>query len=1165
MKRETRQFAEKLWPLSATQFFGVFNDNAFKMVAVLSVIGKSSDYSNDAIFLSFLTVVYVLPFLIFPVLAGYMADRFIKRNVMIVAKVAELLIMILGGYALYKFDAWGMWPLIGIMFFMAAQSAFFSPAFNAVLPEIFQERDISRANGIVGLLTFLAIITGVGGGVMIKGLSGDNLWYCGVVFSLFSSFGLIAVIRALPGKKPENFTLWGWGLFTKNHKGFKLIIQKRSILFSILGEAYFLAMGTALQALLLIFAKYSLNMTNDIDIGIIQLAPAFGIGIGCYMAGRLSASKVELGLVPYGAAGLSLFLLTTVVFPGAPVEISGHLIYPNVLISLLMLGVSGGIFVIPLRAYQQQMSDQETRGSLLANANVICFSTILFAGLLMLFLTGGDEAASGSGGGFLPFIKAYCYNFSPAPIFMGMAAFTLLVTICAFTLLPELAMRFAAVTLTHTLYKMRVIGRDNIPQKGGALIVANHVSFVDGLLLSASSSRVIRFLLHEDFYSHPLLHRLFKWLNFIEVPNPNKPKGVKDTIEKTREALRNGDLVCIFPEGQLTRNGVMGKFKKGYSLMIPEDMDIPIIPVHLGRVWGSIFTYYYGKLKFRLPKKVPYPVTVTIGKPVSGDIAPFALRQKISEIAADSAMLPEVGEKVVHSAFAKLAKRHPFGKTFFDSEGEGIANFAMLLRGMLLSCEIRRRTKERYVGILLPNSTHTAVATLAVMMADKVPAMLNFSVSDSTLDDCIAKAELDCIITSKMFIKKANITKRNEMYFLEDIAKGISTSQKIKYIMAGIVLPHRMLMRFLSPLTSMDVLGDAVILFSSGSSGSPKGVVLSHHNISSNVSSFMHVMGWEPSKDSLLGNLPLFHSFGMTTNFSLPMISGTKVVYLANPLDSVAVGKIISAHKLTVLLATPTFLQNYIRKCTSEQLSSVRFTIVGAERLRPELSKKFRDMTGRTILEGFGCTELSPVVSINIAESFLELGYKSGPSGSAGHPIPEVAVKVVNLDSGEDLPSGEEGLLLVKGPNVMQRYLKEPQKTAEVIKDGWYNTGDIAKIDAKGYIHITGRLSRFSKIAGEMVPHEVVEQVIADLLKLENRVIAVMGVPDDKKGEKLVVPYTEIPLSPEDIVKELRSKKIIPNLWIPKKENFIKVDEIPVLGSSKLDLPALKKIIDFYL
>ena len=1165
MKSETKKFASKLWPLSTTQYFGVFNDHAFKMVAVLSVIGKSSDYSNDAIFISFLTVVYVLPFLLMPVLAGYLADRFIKRNVMIVAKIAELLIMLLGALALYKFDEWGMWPLIAIMFMMASQSAFFSPAFNAILPEIFTERDISRANGLVGLLTFLAIITGVGGGVMIKELSGENLWYCGAVFSIFSLFGLIAVTKSLPGKRPENYTTWGLGLFTKNHKGFKLILNNRSILFAILGEAYFLAMGTALQALLLIFAKYSLKMNNDIDIGVIQLAPAFGIGIGCYLAGRLSAGKVELGLVPYGAAGLTLFLLTTVLFPGTPFEISHHILYPNVLISLFMLGIAGGLFVIPLKAYQQYKSDQETRGSLLANANVICFSTILFAGLLMLFLTGGDKGAAASGGGFLPFIKTYCFSLSPAPIFMGMAVLTSLITICAFTILPELAMRFAAVTLTHTLYKLTIRGSENIPERGPVLLVSNHVSFVDGLLLSASSSRIIRFMLTEDFYRHPLLYPIFKWLNFIEVPNPNKPKGIKEAIKKAHKALENGDVVCIFPEGKLTINGVMGEFKKGFSLMIPKDLDVPIIPIHIGKVWGSIFTYYYGKIKLRKPSKLPYPADVTIGEPVSKDISPFALRQKITEIAAENDIIPGRNERVMHSAFAKRAKRHPLQKTLFDVDGDGIVNFAVLMRSIILSCEIRKLTTRRNVGILLPNSTHAAITTLATLMADKVPAMLNFSVSESTMDYSIAKAELDCIITSKMFIKKANLTKRPEMVFLEDIAKNITSSSKLKSALLTLFMPHKLLMRYISPLSCNDLSADAVILFSSGSSGSPKGVLLTHHNINSNVVSLMYIMGWQPKLDGLLGNLPLFHSFGMTTSFWLPMLSGTKVVYQPNPLDSATVGKLIEKHKLTVLLATPTFLQNYMRKCTTEQLKTLRFTIVGAEKLRKELSESYKKKTGKAVLEGFGCTELSPVVSINIAKSFLELGIKDGKTGSAGHPIPNVCVKIVHLETGEDLPPGEEGLMMVKGANVMKGYLNDPEKTSEVIQDGWYNTGDIAKLDSEGYIFITGRLSRFSKIAGEMVPHEGVEDAINNILQKDERIIAVIGAPDTKKGEKLIVAYTELDKTPQKIVSELRKSATIPNLWIPRAENFIQLETLPLLGSSKLDLPKLKKSVDYVL
>ena len=440
--------------------------------------------------------------------------------------------------------------------------------------------------------------------------------------------------------------------------------------------------------------------------------------------------------------------------------------------------------------------------------------------------------------------------------------------------------------------------------------------------------------------------------------------------------------------------------------------------------------------------------------------------------------------------------------------------------------------------------------------------MLNFSVSDTTMDYTVKKAELDCIITSKMFIKKANLTKRPEMIFLEDIAKKITRSSKIKFALLALFMPHRLLMRYISPLSSNDLSADAIILFSSGSSGSPKGVLLTHHNINSNVASLMYIMGWKPKTDGLLGNLPLFHSFGMTTSFWLPMVSGTKVIYLPNPLDSTAVGKLIAEYNLTVLLATPTFLQNYIKKCTPEQLSSLRFTIVGAEKMRKELSENYKKMTGKAVLEGFGCTELSPVVSINISKSFMELGIKDGKTGSAGHPIPNVCVKIVHIDTGEDLPPGEEGVMMIKGANVMKGYLNDSEKTSEVLQDGWYNSGDIAKIDSEGYIFITGRLSRFSKIAGEMVPHEGVEEAINNIIQSEERIIAVMGAPDAKKGEKLIVAHVELDKTPQEIIAELRKGATIPNLWIPRAENFVQLESMPLLGSSKLDLPGLKKIVN---
>jgi len=366
-------------------------------------------------------------------------------------------------------------------------------------------------------------------------------------------------------------------------------------------------------------------------------------------------------------------------------------------------------------------------------------------------------------------------------------------------------------------------------------------------------------------------------------------------------------------------------------------------------------------------------------------------------------------------------------------------------------------------------------------------------------------------------------------------------------------------MKLVSPETWDDVNRTGVVLFSSGSTGIPKGIMLSHRNIIANVVSFSQAIAWT-KKDRIAGNLPLFHSFGMSACLWMPLYTGAEVTMIPNPLDAVNVGKAMRERRATVLFATPSFLQLYMRRCKAEDFASLRLTVAGAEQLRDDIADKFYDLCGLMIAEAYGCTELSPVVSVNLANSLMELGVKVARRGSIGPSLPGVCAKVVDPSTFELLPEDTDGLLIVTGANVMQGYLGEPEKSAEVIRDGWYITGDIARMDKNGFITITGRLSRFSKIAGEMVPHELVEREINAILQPDERLVAVTGVADEVRGEKLVVFYTdERLLAPEQLVRALRQRQI-PNLWIPKAEDFIKVDAIPLLGSGKLDLNALNEL-----
>lgn len=1154
---KNENFWKTLWPLVGTQFLGVFNDHAFKIICVLAASSASASYGENTALLAYITVAYAMPFLLLPSVAGFLADRFSKRNVIVLAKLAELFIMILGILAFAKFADWGVFPLVVVMFLMAAQSCFFSPAYNGILPELFSEKIISRVNGISGMLTMIAVILGMSIGIFIKSLCSE-LYYCGIILSCISLAGLIVSMHVSPCLASAPSAKWSWNIFRQYIEGFKLVKKSRPIFLSILGDAYFVGMGTAVQSLLLVYGKYVLKLESDAALGLLQFVLAIGMGAGCYLAGRLSGRKVELGLVPIGAAGVFIFLLFVALMPGAPMKISGFLFYPWLNLDILLLGIFGGFFIIPLRAYVQQKSAPECRGTILANANVLCFLAILLSGFLMFVLTTGDASAAKSAEsvGIIGILKAHCLAIGPQKIFVTLAFLTLGVTIYAGWLLPELTARFIVVVLTHTVYKIRIEGEENIPEHGPALLVSNHVSFVDALLITACSSRFVRFIMHSDYYFHPLIHPIVRLGGMIPVSSPGSPKSLAETIRKTHEALRNGDVVCIFPEGKITRNGLMDEFRSGFQKMIPPDLDVPIIPVRLGMLWGSIFSYYYGKIRLRMPVELPHPASVTIGKPVPKDIDPFALRQVISLLASETEMKPRDEERPVHYQFSKVVARHPFRRSFYGQDGKSITNFEFFVKATLLSREIRKLSapEKKFVGILMPNSIPGAVATLAVLMADKVPAMLNYTASKSALNDAIEKAELDCIITSKLFIQKIGMEKREEMFFLEDIAGCISKKKAVLYSILAFLLPHQEFMNIFAPKTHRDVFNTAVLLFSSGSSGSPKGVLLSHHNINSDIYSFWRIVGFETKKDSLLGNLPLFHSFGFTTSLWLPLMTGLKVVYLANPLDAALTGKLIEEHKLSFLIATPTFLQAYMKKCKPEQFKSLRLVVVGAEKMREEIAKKFKEMTGIEPIEGYGCTELSPVVSINVGNSILDLGTNAGPKGSAGAPMPGISVKIVDPETRQELPPDKEGLLLVRGPNVMQGYLKDPERTAKVIVDGWYDTGDIAKINNEGRIFITGRLSRFSKIGGEMVPHENIEAAINEICSAENKVAVVCSVPDEKKGEKLAVLYTCDSPSIEEIINRLRTEKSLPNLWIPRAENFIKVESLPVLGSGKIDL-----------
>jgi acyl-[acyl-carrier-protein]-phospholipid O-acyltransferase/long-chain-fatty-acid--[acyl-carrier-protein] ligase len=498
-------------------------------------------------------------------------------------------------------------------------------------------------------------------------------------------------------------------------------------------------------------------------------------------------------------------------------------------------------------------------------------------------------------------------------------------------------------------------------------------------------------------------------------------------------------------------------------------------------------------------------------------------------------------------AFIEAARRRPEAFCMADSTGQELTFARALTAALLLAGVLRRTTQgERYVGLLLPASVGAALANVAVSLADHIPVNLNFTAGHDAMAAAIQRCGIKTILTARSFLSKAGIEAMDGMVFVEDFLKAIPLTTKLRTALAVKLLPGAFLERLYAGESNPDAL--ATIIFSSGSTGVPKGVMLTHRNILSNIDAAMQVFKLRES-DVMLGVLPFFHAFGFTATLWLPLVHSFGVVYHPNPMDAKTIGELAAKYRGSIMISTPTFCSSYARKIQPDQFAHLRYAIVGAEKLRPPIAAAFKARFGIELIEGYGCTEMAPVVAVNMPDS---------RPGAVGRPLPGVQARVVDPVTGEGPLVGEEGMLLVSGPNRMLGYLEDPELTASVVRGEWYVTGDIATIDADGYIRITDRLSRFSKIAGEMVPHMKVEEEIQALLD-EGHTASVVSVPDEVRGERLVAFYSDPAIAPAALWDKL-SATDLPKLWIPKRDDLHPIETIPTLGSGKVDLRALRMI-----
>ena len=548
---------------------------------------------------------------------------------------------------------------------------------------------------------------------------------------------------------------------------------------------------------------------------------------------------------------------------------------------------------------------------------------------------------------------------------------------------------------------------------------------------------------------------------------------------------------------------------------------------------------------------------------------PTAARPAEAGAAAPAEPLPPLPPhwRSLARAFVHCARERPGAAAMTDSTGASLTFGEVLLRALALGRALDRELapvqQEPNVGLLLPPTVPAAVANVALALLGRVAVNLNYTASQQALDSAIEQAGIRHVVTAHKAIARFPVRPKCALLMLEDLARRVTVLDKARAALVAKAVPIAALGAFVPGLRGDSLDATATIIFTSGSTGEPKGVVLSQRNILTNIHQ-IRVQVLLEAGEVVMGVLPFFHSFGFNVPLWAVLTLGFKGVYHYNPLDARTIGDLCQTHKATIILATPTFMRAYLKRCTREQFATMRLPILGAEKLKPALEQELRDGLGIVPLQGYGCTELSPVVSVNVPHPLRTPDGRTIPGnrvGSVGRPLPGTLVKIVTPEGREELPRGTEGLILVAGPQVMVGYLNRPEATARAVQGGWYETGDLGYVDEDGFLWITDRLSRFSKIAGEMVPHLRVEAALQEAAGVDESKLAVTALPDSKRGERLVVVHSDLGITPEDLCRRLAALGL-PNLWQPSPDAFVHVEALPLLGSGKLDLRRLRQIAE---
>ena len=1135
-------------------FCNAFVDVTHK-VLLQNIAFKVFDGSTQVVWISIINSLIIIPFILLFTLSGFLSDKYDKKNILVYGAVSSFLLSIL---MIISYLSGNFYFAMGSLVLLAIQSAVYSPAKFGIIIDIYGRKNLASGNAFLQAISMMAILFSIASASIVFEFFYNNnnlqtlttkeellsailpLTYYIVPFAFLEmlvSFLFLKNINTSYNKN-KDLTLNKKELFQGKllQNNMKILTSNNAIFLSVIGLSVFWGISQSTMAVFPSFAKMYLGISDVSIINGVIGASGIGIAIGSIMYSKISKYYIEVGTIPLAAFGMALTLyISTLV--ASPILLA---------IIFLFFGFFGGMFIVPLNALIQFNAKKKVLGTILAGNNWF-HSVSMF---LMLGMTT---------------IVSY-YGFDPLKTIYLILLITLAGTMYTIYQLPQSLILLFLKTIVGMKYKLEVNGITNIPQTGGVLLLGNHISWIDWAVVLMAVPKEVRFVMDKTIYSKWYIKWIFRMFNAIPISNASS----KTTIKIIAKQLDEGNIVVIFPEGSITRNGHLGEFKKGFEKILQlTNTDVKVVPFYIRGLWESMFSR--ANQKFKKSNRTN-SVTISFARYMKKENANIiSVKKQIINLSTKSWQEHIKNLKPLNETIFNRLKELKNNMIFTDSTGLELSGHKFLTASIVFKNLLKKQIENQNVGILLPSSSAGAFINYSVLLMGKTAVNLNYTSQIETLKYCISKAQIKSIITSRKFIEKLELRGIDlkeafedvELIYLEDLRQNISKAKSLSVFLSVKILPS-FLSKFIH-LTKTKKDDTVLILFSSGSEGTPKGIELSGDNILGNAQQIANIINVN-DEDIILGSLPLFHAFGIVVTTYLPLIEGIRCVAHPDPTDGLAIAKLISSYKVTIMCGTSTFFRLYTKnqKIHSLMFESLRLVVSGAEKLREDVRIEFKKRFAKDILEGFGTTETSPVATCNLPDVLspdfsIQKGQKAGTVGMA---IPGTTIKVVDPVTFKELKVNEEGMILISGIQVMKSYLDDEERTKKALKvinaKTYYITGDKGKLDEDGFLTIVDRYSRFAKIGGEMISLGAIEELISKFIESTDNLIdfLVTSLEDEKKGEKIVLLISN---ANKEFIQELK-EKILKNfdnkLMIPSEIKI--VEEIPKLGSGKKDFAKAK-------